>query len=285
MTGLKCSGPIADLIRCLGLNKPVGAMVDPAETIKFLEFLPPISWNQTYVILFLVRSKGMKEKYGFKGTDHGIEIKVVPGYLQEPKLRLYLELRRLAVQMSHSDQLFLYERHLKDGSIEYYRIPPELMTLMVSPNPADWTKAGMKTVNEFVESLRDAVMNPQSRDKLVRRLDVRFRSNAMKYTKHIFHMIDIDNRGLVNEIAERVHEILGYYPAMITTPNGAHLLIKVSDFDPKTAKKWFNIIPKYIESFNEKGKPPIVEYKKNFQEPVPGVLYRGFVPKFYPQAN
>lgn len=268
-----------NVARELNLDIPIGTMREPAETIKFIEFLPPIQWHQAYVVLFLIRSKGLKEKYGFKGTDHAIEIKVVPGYLDNPKLRLYLELRRLAIQAQFSDQLILYERYTKDG-IEYYHVPSELMTIMVSPNPADWVKAGAKTVDEFVESLKDAVMNPESRDRLVRRLDVRFRSNAMRHTRHVFHMIDIDDKTLVSEIAEKVREILGKCPPMIITPNGAHLLIKVSDFDSKTAKRWFNEIPKFLEKFNEKGKPPIVEYKKNFQEPVPGILYRGFVPKF-----
>jgi len=270
-------------IYSLELDKPVGIMVEPKETIKFIEFLPDIEWNKAYVVLLLIRSKGLKEKYGFKGSDHSLSLHVVPGYYDDPKFKLYLVLRRYSVIAKYSKEYYIYERHSNEG-IEYYKIPQPLVALMVSPNPSDWIKASVDTVSEFISSLRDALINPERADEIIRRIDVRLGANAMKRTRHIFHMIDIDDRSLISEVESKVQEIIGYVPARIITKRGEHILIKVSDFTRNQAKEWFNKIPKYIDELNKSvsSKEPIIEYKKNFQEPVPGTLYRDYIPKFKP---
>ncbi len=270
-------------IEKLGLTNPVGIMVQPKETIKFIRFLPEISWNQAYVVLLLIRSKGLKEKYGFKGSDHSLSLHVVPGYYDDPKFKLYLVLRRYSVIAEYSREYYVYERHTSEG-VEYYRIPQPLVALMVSPNPSDWVKASVDTVNEFVNSLRDALINPERAGELVRRIDVRLGANSMRRAKHIFHMIDIDDRSLIPEVEGKVQEIVGYMPARIITKRGEHILVRVSEFTKNQAKKWFSEIPKYVDELNKSlnTEEPMVEYKKNFQEPVPGTKYRDYIPKFKP---
>lgn len=265
----------------LGLLNPVGIMVEPEETIKFIEFLPDISWSQAYVVLLLIRAKGLKEKYGFKGSDHSLSIHIVPGYYDDPKFKLYLVLRRLSVTAFFSKEYYIYERHGKEG-IEYYPIPQPLVALMVSPNPSDWIRASMDTVTEFINSLREGMLNPERAGEIVRRIDVRLGANAMRRTKHVFHMIDIDDKSLIPEIETKVQEIIGYTPARIITKRGEHILVKVSDLTKEQARKWFNKIPKLINKINEavNVEEPVVEYKKNFQEPVPGTRYRDYIPKF-----
>jgi len=267
----------------LNLRKPVGIMVDPEETIKFIEFLPEISWNQAYVVLLLIRSKGLKEKYGFKGSDHSLSLHVVPGYYDDPKFKLYLVLRRYAVVAEYSEEYYVYERHVGDN-VEIYRVPQPLVALMVSPNPSDWVKASVDTINEFVNSLRDALLNPERAGEVVRRIDVRLGANSMRRTKHIFHMIDIDDRSLIPEVEGKVQEIVGHLPARIITKRGEHILVRVSEFTKNQAKKWFSEIPKFIDELNKSlnTEEPMVEYKKNFQEPVPGTKYRDYIPKFKP---
>lgn len=256
-------------------------MADPDETIKFIEFLPSIGWNQAYVVLLLIRSKGLREKYGFKGSDHSLSIHVVPGYYDDPKFKLYLVLRRYSVIAYYSREYYIYERHVNDG-VEYYHVPQPLVALMVTPNPSDWVRASVDTVTEFVNSLREAMMNPDRADEIVRRIDVRLGANAMRRTKHLFHMIDIDDKSLIGEVESKVLDMLGYMPARIITKRGEHILVKVSDFTKEQAKKWFNEMPKFINELNKSlGSPePVIEYKKNFQEPVPGTMYRDYVPKF-----
>ena len=272
-----------DLIHKLGLDKPIGIMVEPEETIKFIEYLPDIEWYQGYVVLLLIRSKGLKEKYGFKGSDHALSIHVVPGYYDDPKFKLYLVLRRYSVIAQHSHEYYIYERHTDEG-IEYYRIPQPLVALMVSPNPTNWVRASVDTVNEFVNSLRESMHNPQLASDIVRRIDVRLGANSMRRTKHVFHMIDIDDRSLINIVEKEVQEILGYMPARIITKRGEHILVKVSEFTKNQARRWFSEIPLLIDTINKVYgfEEPVIEYKKNFQEPVPGTKYRDYVPKFKP---
>jgi len=267
----------------LGLHKPVGIMAEPDEAIKFIEFLPDIEWGQAYVVLLLIRSKGLKEKYGFKGTDHSLSIHIVPGYYDDPKFKLYTVLRRYSVIAQYSEEYYIYERHTALG-IEYYRIPQPLVALMVSPNPSDWVRASMDTVVEFINSLREAMLNPEMAGEVVRRIDVRLGANAMRRTRHLFHMIDVDDKSLIPEIEARVQEITGFMPARIITRRGEHILVNVSDFTKEQAKRWFNEIPRLIDELNKAAntKEPVVEYKKNFQEPVPGTWYRDYIPRFKP---
>ncbi len=275
---------LMDFVKGIGVGGPVGTMVDPRETLRFLEFLPDVEWFQGYVVLLLIRSKNLKEKYGFKGSDRSLSLHVVPGYYDNPKFKLYMVLRRYAVLHEFSSELYVYERHVGDG-IEYYRIPTELVALRVSPNPTDWVRAEVDTINEVVLSLRDAVFNPGRADDIVRRIDVQFCANAMKHTRHVFHMIDVDEWSIVKDVETYVQELLGYMPARIVTKNGEHLLIKVSSFDRDTAKRWFGHIRDYVNEVNEVYGEEVVEYKKNFQEPVPGVKYCDIVPRFYPSER
>lgn len=274
---------LLETVERLGLMEPIGVLVDPGEAIRFIEYLPQLEWHQAYVAMLLIRSKGLKEQYGFKGTDHSLEIRIVPGYHRDPRFRLYLLIRRFAVLAQFSDQYYIYERHTKDG-VEIYRIPQPLVAIMVSPNPSDWVRASVDTVMEFLDSLRQAMLNPERASEFVRRLDVRLGANAMRRSKHMFHVIDIDDRALIPEIETAVQEILGYMPARIETKRGEHILVKVSELTGERARRWFQTIPKMVEEINRRlnAEPPVVEYKKNFQEPVPGTKYRDYVPRFRP---
>ena len=265
--------------------EPIGSMVDPKETIKFIEWLPDIEWHEAYVALLLVRSRELKERFGFKGSDHCLMIKFVPGYHRNVKLKLFLLLRRMALLAYHAPQIFIYERHA-DDEVEVYRIPRELVAVMLSPNPSRWVKASVDTCEEFMSSLLDAMMNPQNASNIVRRIDVRVGANAMRRVRHVFHLIDVDDTSLARELEEKIVEILGYLPARITTARGVHYLIKVSSFNKEMAKKWFSTIPKVVDELNNGREPQVIEYKKVFQEPVPGILYKGnHVPRFYPEER
>ena len=277
---------LLDEVRSLGIDSPIGAMVDPIETLRFIEWLPDLEWFEAYVALLLIRSKGLKERYGFKGSDHKLRIDLVPGFLDDPKLRLYLVLRRMALLAGHADQVYIYERHTNSG-IEYYKLFPPLVTVMVCPNPTNWVTASINTVTDFVKSLYAAVMNPERAGELVRRIDVRLGPNAMKRTERMYHMIDVDDHSLFREVLGLVQEYLGYRPAYIETPRGGHVLVWVSGFDRDTARRWFPEVPKKLKRMAEEyGDEKVIEYKKDFQEPAPGVRYRGdFVPRFHPEER
>ena len=269
--------------------------MDESEARRFVEWLPGIKWNEAFVVMILIRSKMLKEKYGFKGTDHVLKIEIVPGYHSFWRRRLLSKIKRFAVLAYYSDEVYEYVRY-KPGTREpdeVIPVPRELVGVMVSVNPADWVRASAKAVEEFSMSLVDGMYNPGEAPRIVRRVDLRVPALCMKYSKRVFHMIDLDTKHgpVVSGFESRLREVLGYVPARVETPHGYHYLIRVSSFDRDLARKWFGgfveelseIREEYAEVLGLEGDDveKLIEYKKNFQEPVPGTLYQGsFVVRF-----
>ena len=273
---------VYELANIMGMDTPIGLLVEPEETLKFIDFLPDIKWYQGYVVLMLIRTKGLKEKYGFKGSDHSLSLHVVHGYTMFPKLKLLQMIRKLSIQGYYSETIYTYYRHIGGGEVEAYTIPSQLITIQVSPNPSNWIRAGLTTLKEFMESLYSAMFNPERADEIIRRIDTRYHSNNMRYTETYFHMIDVDDQSLIPEVEQLVQEHLGYLPARIVTRRGEHILVPVKEFTKQQAREWFLKVPRKINDLNKDYEEPMVEYKKNFQEPVPGVLYKEIVPRFKP---
>ena len=272
--------------------------VDEAETKKFVEWLPDIKWNEAFVVMLLIRSKKLKERYGFKGTDHVLKLEIVPGYVPLWRRRLLSKIKRFAILAYYSEEVYEYVRY-KPGTREpdeVIPIPRELVGVMMSVNPADWVRASVKAVDEFSVSLVDAMYNPGEAPRIVRRVDLRVPALCMRYAKRKFHMIDLDTKhpGIVEDFESRLREVLGHVPARVETPHGYHYLVRVSAFDRDAAKKWFgdflknlpNIRRTYADTLGVAGEEAekLIEYKKDFQEPVPGTRYQGdFIVRFRPE--
>jgi len=109
---------------------PIGKMKDPKETINFIEWMPDLTMPEhAYFAMLLVRAKEKRTLFGYRGKEKALAKVLVPGYLRNPKLRLYLELRKLALLAEYSHELFVYERH-ESGSnkvSEIWRYPPEIV--------------------------------------------------------------------------------------------------------------------------------------------------------------
>jgi len=293
----------------------LGLLVDEQELRKFVEWLPDIQWNEAYTVMILIRSKLLKKKYGFKGTDHTLKLEIVPGYLVRWRERLVKKIKQFALLGYHSEELYEYVRY-KPGTREpeeIINIPHQLIGIMIGINPADWVKVSVKAVEEFNMSLLQAMYNPEQADKLVRRIDLRIPALCMKYAKRRFHMIDLDtkNSKVVSDFESRLKEVLGYRPAKIETPHGYHYIIPVYKFDKETAIKWFGKItrvkdtkpyefiskPGFLDQLpllkqyyaydlgilgDDEAVDKLIEYKSDFQEPAPGTLYQGdFIVRFY----
>ena len=279
----------------------LGLLVDEQELRRFISWLPDIEWNEAYVVMILIRSKLLKKKYGFKGTDHTLKLEIVPGYLVRWRERLFRKIKQFALLGYYSEELYEYIRY-KPGTREpeeIINIPRQLIGIMIGINPADWVKVSVKAVEEFNMSLLNAMYHPEQADKLVRRIDLRIPALCMKYAKHRFHMIDLDtkNNKVVSDFESRLKEVLGYRPAKIETPHGYHYIIPVYRFDKETAKKWFTymnqlaLLKQYYAYDlgilgDDEAVDKLIEYKKDFQEPAPGVLYQGdFVVRFYEERD
>ena len=58
-------------------------VVDERELLRFVKWLPPISPGEAYEVVLMVRSTGLRDEYGFKGSDHKLDSRLVHGYLSE----------------------------------------------------------------------------------------------------------------------------------------------------------------------------------------------------------
>jgi hypothetical protein len=218
-----------------------GLIVDENELIRFIEWLPELNISQAYEVLLMVRSTGLREKYGFKGTDHKLDSKLVHGYLSETipvsspipfkgkeywRLRLYEDIIKLGVEAVEGE--WFYVRY-KPGTKEIdsiYTIPWQLMGLFVSINPTDYMKASLSTVKDVMESVWGIARGAEFRD-MYRRPDTRYHANAMKHTITRFHSVDVDDRNLGRKVLDMVSSIFGYKPAVIQTKRGIHVLVNI----------------------------------------------------------
>jgi hypothetical protein len=220
----------------------VGSLIaDRKLLIEFIEWLPPLRITEAYEVLLMVRSTGLRDKYGFKGSDHKLDSRVVHGYLSEIipsnisvpfagreywRLRLYEDIVKLTVEATNAEWFYV---HHKPGSrdIEYiYRIPWQLMGVMISINPANIMKASLSTVKDVIEAMWGIAGGAGLRDKY-RRPDTRYHANCMKHTITRFHTVDIDNEYLSKRFLELVSSTFGYRPAIIKTRRGIHILINI----------------------------------------------------------
>jgi len=268
-------------------------VVKPKQMLDFFEFIwdevEPKAW-EGFVLLTLIRSKGLKEKFGFKGSDHSLGLRWVPGYLSKRK-----GLWRLAtVALSEAWRADAVPNVYWRGGKELIVVPPELIAIMVSPNPGNWVKGASKAVEEFLGGLTSSVLNMlksgevryELAEKVLPRLDVRVPANMMKYTRKVFGMLDIDSKK--SELLNWALAELPNVRAVVETPHGYHVLFRLDKLEPSKARRVFRELPeKAVEKFaevegvsKEEAKARI-ELKTKFQEPIPGMKYQGgFIVRF-----
>jgi len=266
---------------------PIGKMKEPKEAIKFIEWMPALTKPEhAYYAMLLVRAKERREKFGYKGKEKALAKVIVPGYLRNPKLRLFLELRKLALLAEYSYELFVYERHEPGTNTvsEIWRYPPDIVGVLVNVNIHNWVRASIKAITEFIEGTWEVYSSGDY--TRMTRLDDRVKSLApttsAKGVKSYF-TIDIDDRKVADEVLERVKEYTGFVPARIITPRGMHILVSWHDI-PRERREEFrlNLLRKLPTEYGN-----LVEWKKIPQEPLPGTEYKkpGFIVRFKPEEK
>jgi len=268
-------------------------LVDEKEFIKFLEWLPPLREDEAYEIVLMIRSTGLRDMYGFKGSDHKLQSKVVHGYLSERipyveglpfrniehwRLRLYEDVKRLAIEAVKTDWFYIRYKEGTREVNEVLKVPPQLTALYISINPSNILKATLSTVKDILEATWTiAGSNKPIIKEIFRRPDERYHANIMKHTKTRFHTVDIDDQELSNKILQIITETLEYKPPTITTKRGKHILINLEELTKNnTINKWIGkqnkeippIIENYKKHHNEKDKEKLEEYIWNSNDPL-----------------
>lgn len=215
-------------------------VVDKKELVNFLEWLKSLREDEAYEVILLIRSTGLRDKYGFKGTDHKLDSKVIHGYLNEIiknppvfnkpvehwRLRLYEDILKLGAEAVNVP--WYYMKYVPGTRIvdSVYTVPPELIGVFISINPSNAMKASLSTVKEVIDASYTIASTGRIKEAF-RRPDMRYHANIMRHTKTRFHTIDVDDEKLGRRFIDLFTDIFGFKPAIIRTVRGYHILVDI----------------------------------------------------------
>lgn len=248
-------------------------LVDRNELWEFLSWLPSIDEKYAYELILMIRSTGLREKYGFKGSDHKLMSKVVHGYLNAKvsgvenvpgevelwRLRIYEEVERLALLGKSGVWHYVKYKAGSNTIVEnVYTIPWELIALLISINPSSVMRAALSTVRDIEEAVWSMAegRGVELIKGLFRRPDERYHANIMRHTVTRFHTIDIDDASLAGRVLELVSNEFGFKPATIKTRRGFHILVNLVELKER------QLINKWVGRKSEKIARIHGEYKK-----------------------
>ena len=225
----------------------VSLIIDKNELWKFISWLPPLEGDQAYEVVLMIRSTGLRDKYGFKGSDHKLMSKVVHGYLSSKirglagvpmdeielwRYRLYEDIERMGILGKQGRWSYIKYKSGSNKEIEtVYDVPHELLGLLISINPSSIMKASLSTIRDIEEavwSMASGEGKQRIRD-FFRRPDERYHANIMKHMMTRIHTIDIDDMELSKKVLGVVRRSLGFTPPVIRTRRGIHILVNMDD--------------------------------------------------------
>jgi hypothetical protein len=219
------------------MTAPKSLVADPEELEKFVEWLPPLKPYQAYLIQLMIRSTGLKEKYGFKGSDHMLMFRAVHGYLRSVvpgrgwelwRVRLLQNIHQLGILGAQGNWIYVkYKPGSKTEIEEVYTIPWQLLAIYIQVNASDVLKAATSTVKDVLEGLTHMAHTSGVKriNDFYRRPDTRYYSNLAKHSETRFHVVDTDTDEVVKLVHDMIVDTLGILPARIRTRRGVHYLI------------------------------------------------------------
>jgi len=253
-------------------------VVERDELERFVSWLPDLQEHQAYLVQLMIRSRGLKEKYGFKGTDHVLMFKAVHGYLRATtpdgriywRVRLENEILRLGLLGARGEWEYAnYEPGSRDRIRYLLRVPWELTAIYINVNPADALKAAQLTVNEVVDALYNMARTTGLArfQEFFRRPDQRYYANLARSTKTRFHSIDLDTLELFMQAINMFHNTFGYMPPRILTHRGGHILVDLEHLKEKgLERRYFGPLDKEIQQlanwYNSNMRNPRTDKKK-----------------------
>lgn len=211
-------------------------IVDTGELERFVAWLPELETHQAYLVQLMIRSRGLKEKYGFKGTDHVLMFKAVHGYLDAatPNGEVYWRVRLkhdiLRLGLLGAQGVWEYANYEPGGRerIRYLlKVPWQIIALYININPSNTLKAVQLTVKELVDSLYGMAYSGgiAMYRGFFRRPDQRYYANLARSTATRFHVVDLDTKELYSLVLRLYQETFGHAPARIDTHRGGHVIV------------------------------------------------------------
>jgi len=218
-------------------------VIDERELERFVAWLPPIGVDEAYLLQLMVRSRGLKERYGFKGTDHVLLQKAVHGYhyQRDPqrgweywRTRLLYEIQRIGTLAGSAPWEYVRYREGTKEIEEIVLVPPPLMAIYIHLNPSRVLDAALDAIKDVVTSIT-TIAKSASADRAVlmrevyKRPDLRYYSGLARRQRTVFHSVDVDAMEIVTFLENEFVEVFGFVPPRITTHRGKHFLINLEE--------------------------------------------------------
>ena len=221
------------------MRRPSNLIVDERELDGFISWLPDLEPHQAYLAQLMIRSRGLKEKYGFKGSDHVLMFRAVHGYLRAvtPDGRVYWRVRLkhdiMRLGLLGAQGGWEYANYEPGGRVKIrhlVRVPWQIIAVYININPADTIRALQLTTKELVDSLAGMAHSRglEMYTEFFRRPDQRYYANLARSTKTRFHVVDADTKELFELVLELFQETFGFMPERILTHRGGHVLIDIA---------------------------------------------------------
>jgi len=240
---------------------------DINEIKRFVNALPDLEEKYVYLLMLCVRSRYAKELLGVKVRDT-VLLRDFVIWGDKWRDALIRRILRMIVLAKNSEMVF----RVKDLPV------PSIATgIVIVINPARVDTAYIDFIKEITSDIINALWDR------VAKMEKLWFSCLHKRTKRRFHTIDVDSKdeNIISHI-ESVLEKYGKWYMKIETVRGFHYVIDLKNIDTRyftnfMKKELPELSKKYIDEENK----PIIEYKKDPLEPIPGTMYGGFLVKLH----
>jgi len=225
--------------------------------------LPELEEEHAYLLMLICRSRFMKQMRGAKIRDTVLEKSVII-WGEKWRDALFRRIKRFSILAENADKLYVVKSNY---------VPPSATGIMIVLNQARIKNAVVDFLNEVTK-----IVILENRLEAIGRLENIWFGSLHKRTKKRFHVLDVDTMDaeILSEI-EAILEKYGGWWAKIETFRGVHYILDLTAIDvrrffPEFVRKEY---PKLQEKYRDEEGKPLIEYKKEALEPVPGTMYGG----------
>lgn len=235
-------------------------ILDKEKLIRFIDWLPELLVNETYIFCLFARNKYCKD------VKHISSDKAQVKRFTSPKERILNKIEHLQVPVGSYTQFRKGEQII---------IPQEALAVYMTLNPRDNHRASFRMIRRCTELIESATSGFNLYQEALSTLQ-------KTSTRKLYFNVDFDiEKDKFEFIEEQVLSSLNKdCLTWLETRGGFHLLVKLQDIDPKYNKTWYKAI-RNIEGVELRNS----NMKNDTMIPVPGTYQGGFCPKLFDYAQ